>query len=687
MNLHAGAKYRSFWMLLTSLVIVVASFSTAPGQLLIAGEARESLLEETSKLRWYKGNMHTHSHWSDGDDYLEMIALWYEKHNYQFLVFTDHNVLADKEHWVGVEKSKGGTNAYEKLIKQYPDWVETRTVDDKLQVRLRKFSEVAKRFNKPEKFLLIQGEEISDILGKRIPIHLNVTNLKELIIPRGGKTVAEAIQNNVNAVMIQRQLTGQPMIIHLNHPNFYYAITAEDLMRVVGDRFFEVYNGHPSVHNKGDETHPSTERLWDIILTKRIAEFELPMMYGIATDDGHNYHNIPSRDSEPGRGWVTVLTDKLEAGSLIKALEAGKFYSSSGVELKKIQSDDKQLHIDIVPAPGETYTIEFIGTRIGYDRTSHPVLDKEGKEVRTTRIYSNDIGEILKTVKGNSATYKFQGNEIYVRARITSSKKHPNPAEVDDFKMAWVQPVLLKKGEELKEKPITCQGAYRHHLQGFDLNQNAIYWSYTTQLVKTDRAGKLLKKIPVPNHHGDLCVHKDRVYVAVNLGKFNDPKGNADSWVYVYDADDLSLISKHETQELFHGAGGMGYHEGRFYLIGGLPDAVEENYVYEYDEKFQFVKKHIIKSGHTHLGIQTATFADGKWWFGCYGSPKILLVTDTQFNLLGRYEFDCAYGIASASTGRLFSAKNIRNKQKEHIGSIHFAVPDEKNGLKFLESD
>ena len=44
----------------------------------------------------------------DGDDYLEMIASWYREHCYQFLVFTDHNVLADHERWIVVEKSKGG---------------------------------------------------------------------------------------------------------------------------------------------------------------------------------------------------------------------------------------------------------------------------------------------------------------------------------------------------------------------------------------------------------------------------------------------------------------------------------------------------------------------------------------------------------------------------------------------------
>ena len=44
--------------------------------------------------RWFKGNLHTHSLWSDGDDYPEMIADWYARHGYHFLALSDHNVLA-----------------------------------------------------------------------------------------------------------------------------------------------------------------------------------------------------------------------------------------------------------------------------------------------------------------------------------------------------------------------------------------------------------------------------------------------------------------------------------------------------------------------------------------------------------------------------------------------------------------
>jgi hypothetical protein len=232
---------------------------------------------------------------------------------------------------------------------------------------------------------------------------------------------------------------------------------------------------------------------------------------------------------------------------------------------------------------------------------------------------------------------------------------------------------------------VTCEGIYQHHLQGICTDGKAIYWSFTTTLVKTDLDGNLLKKIPVVWHHGDLCFHDGKLYVAVNLGKFNDPKGNADSWIYIYDAATLKELARHEVQEVFHGAGGIGFRDGRFFVVGGLPDGVEENYVYEYDGQFRFVKKHVIESGHTYLGIQTATFAHDQWWFGCYGDPKILLVTDPHFQMKGRYEFNCSLGIEGLSDGRLLSASGQCEKAKGCAGSVQIAVPDEKKGLRYLK--
>ena len=36
--------------------------------------------------RWWKGNLHTHTFWSDGDDFPEMVAEWYRDNGYNFRI-------------------------------------------------------------------------------------------------------------------------------------------------------------------------------------------------------------------------------------------------------------------------------------------------------------------------------------------------------------------------------------------------------------------------------------------------------------------------------------------------------------------------------------------------------------------------------------------------------------------------
>jgi hypothetical protein len=137
-----------------------------------------------------------------------------------------------------------------------------------------------------------------------------------------------------------------------------------------------------------------------------------------------------------------VLTDGLTPEKLIAAMEAGRFYASSGVTLDRVTTSSDGLEVAIKADPDVSYAIEFLGTRRGFDANSEPVLDKEGKEIRATRRYSDDIGKVLGRIEGLTAKYRFQGDELYVRARVTSSRKHPNPSEVGEFERAWTQPAI-----------------------------------------------------------------------------------------------------------------------------------------------------------------------------------------------------------------------------------------------------
>ena len=408
------------------------------------GFGQDVVLRSDQSQRWYRGNMHTHSLWSDGDDYPEMIATWYRDHGYQFLVFTDHNTLHNHERWIDAEKNKGGIKAFERLTQAFPaDWVQIRETDGRKEVRLKEFDAVYDRLAIAQEYILIQGEEISDSFQRR-PIHLCATNTSELLPPTGGESMVDVMQRNIDAAISRRERSGESTLVHLNHPNFGYAITAEQLMQIVGENFFEVYNGHPDVNNSGDLTHASTERQWDIVNTWRLAKLKLPVMYGLATDDGHDYfQKAPRKEAQPGRGWVMVLTDTLTPESLVKALEARRFYASSGVSLEEIKETSNSLTVTIAAEPDVSYRIDFIGTHTSFDDASTSTTDDPEKAANLTRTYSDDVGKVLKSVEGTVGSYAFDGTELYVRAVVTASRLHPNPSQIGEFERAWVQPVVV----------------------------------------------------------------------------------------------------------------------------------------------------------------------------------------------------------------------------------------------------
>lgn len=415
---------------MTALLLLCATISNA---------------DDPSDANWFKGNLHTHSLWSDGNDFPEMIVDWYVTHDYDFLGLSDHNILSRGEKWIPEElgAKRGAIDGVKRYLARFGnEWVEMRAKDGKTEVRLKALDEFAPKFVKPGEFLLIQAEEITDRY-KSLPIHINATNIFELIRPRGGDSVRDTIKNNLDAVAQQSQRVGRPILAHLNHPNYGYAVTAEDMAAVLEEKFFEVYNGHPGVNHLGDQQHASLERMWDIANTIRISEMKSRPLFGMATDDSHNYFG--NRGSSPGRGWVMVRAEKLDPDLIIQAMEKGDFYASSGVVLKQLafSSDDDSptLAIEIEPAEGVDYVTEFIGTPVEYDKTTTPVKDKDGKPLAVTKQYSPDVGKVLAKVEGTVANYKLTGKELYVRAIVTSTKKHWNPSFDGQTEQAWTQPV------------------------------------------------------------------------------------------------------------------------------------------------------------------------------------------------------------------------------------------------------
>ena len=203
---------------------------------------------------------------------------WYREHGYQFLVLSDHNVLTSIE-------------------------------------------ALSALHGKDDEFLLIKGEEVTDAFGGR-PVHINGLDVGAKVDPQRGTSLLDVLQRNVDEI---RRVRGVP---HINHPNFRWAFSTEELRQVRNMRLLEIFNGHPQVNNLGGGGVPGLEEVWDAILSSGT------LMYGIAVDDAHTFKQ-PGNPAVagPGRGWVMVRAERLEARAILQALEDGRFYASTGVEL------------------------------------------------------------------------------------------------------------------------------------------------------------------------------------------------------------------------------------------------------------------------------------------------------------------------------------------------------------------
>jgi hypothetical protein len=300
--------------------------------------------------KWYKGNTHTHTLNSDGDSLPDDVVRWYRGHGYQFLVLTDHNFLTAVE----------GLNALHSAREQ---------------------------------FLVIKGEELTDRFGEA-SLHINGLDVTREIAPQGGTSVTDVVQRNVDAI---RQAGGVP---HINHPNFRWSITTDQLRQVRNNKLFEIYNGHPQVNNMGGGGVPGLEEVWDAILTSGM------LLYGIAVDDAHTFKDPGNPTvAGPGRVWVMVRAPRLESRALLEAMERGEFYASTGVVLSDFQVTPQRMTVTVNKTTFSKYRVQFIG--------------REGK--------------VLKEVTDSPAVYDIRGDEGYVRARVVES----------NGQMAWCQPVML----------------------------------------------------------------------------------------------------------------------------------------------------------------------------------------------------------------------------------------------------
>jgi len=310
--------------------------------------------ESPTGLQWFKGNTHTHTLNSDGDATPSDVVTWYREHGYNFLALTDHDYVTAVDGLNAVHGAEG-------------------------------------------LFVVLRGEEVSDEFEDK-PLHIAALNPATVVEPQGGDSVSGALQNDIDAI---RAAQGVP---HINHPNFGWAIQFEDLAKIEGCRLIEIFNGHPRVNNFGGGGFPSTEEVWDRLLS------EGKVVFGMATDDAHGFQNPWDPEAaRPGQGWVVVRAAELSPLAVLGALEKGDFYASTGVELEDIAITKDSYSVTVKPYRETKYRIQFIG----------------------------DNGTLLLEVPDIQGSYQFNGSEKYVRAKVLDS----------NGKFAWLQPAFPAHAE------------------------------------------------------------------------------------------------------------------------------------------------------------------------------------------------------------------------------------------------
>jgi hypothetical protein len=351
---------------IATLAAVIVLAATAPS--LRSGQAQ-------AQGQWFRGNTHTHTLNSDGDSPPDSVARWYRDHGYQFLFITDH----------------------EKITDPIP---------------------LNERFGAPGRFLLIAGQEVTQRAAdsthfRRVrQAHINSLGASTVVTPHGerglarGMTLPQLYADNVARI---RAAGGIPQV---NHPNFVWSVRLQDLVDLPDSVLMEIANAHTGVNNAGDGETPSTEALWDSLLTRG------KTVFGVADDDSHSF-KLEGRDAyeltRPGRAWIVVRADTLAPEAILSGIRRGDFYASTGVTLDSLHVDRTQMRISIKARGDTRFVTEFIG---------------EG-------------GRVLARIRGAHSAYRITGGEGYVRARVTDSNGYH----------AWVQPQRIERpaGKELPE--------------------------------------------------------------------------------------------------------------------------------------------------------------------------------------------------------------------------------------------
>lgn len=267
---------------------------------------------------WLKGQTHVHSDRS-GDSHTDpaVVVRWYSEHHYDFIVFTDHNVV-------------------------------TRPPPSpRADMLVLPGAELT--WNEPE-----CGPPESPCNLHVNALFVNAPSSDQSLTIQPSDPAARA--SVYAAEITQAESLGG--IAQLNHPNFRYGANAAlitDFARR-GLRLVEFSNASTGCQNEGDATHPDTEKLWNQVLSSHVD------VWNVASDDAHHYDDATERMARGeevyvgDRGWVMVRAERTPE-ALRAAMMRGEFYATTGVLIDDIEVSAEAI---TVTSSGANNTTTFI---------------------------------------------------------------------------------------------------------------------------------------------------------------------------------------------------------------------------------------------------------------------------------------------------------------------------------------
>ena len=317
--------------------------------------------DSVAAKKFYRGNLHTHTSDTDGDAPPAQVIKWYKNNGYDFVSITDHDILT----------------------------VTPPGLTD-------------------EKFITLNGVELTGLAAHRAPVHVNAICGKGAL--KGIRTKEPVLDVLKSNIALSRN---DGAITMVNHPNFGWALKQADLLGATGFELLEVASGHPLVNDDGDEkdfnARPSAQTLWDMYLTK------VGPLFGVAVDDSHNYHKFGPKMINPGRAWINVWAAALTNDSVCEAIRKGHFYAEKVTSKSKTQGAQKGIGLKSLAVSSNAIELTFDHWPVG---SSVNFIGADGK--------------VLQDVTANPARYILQGGETYVRAYI-------NKHSADVTQELWTQ--------------------------------------------------------------------------------------------------------------------------------------------------------------------------------------------------------------------------------------------------------